>query len=182
MPTYRITVAYDGTNYVGWQRQLNGISVQQLLEDAFIPLVGFAPTVAAAGRTDAGVHARGQVASVSLDVSYPASAVQRALNMRLPADIRVIGAVDARPGFHARSHATGKSYRYRCATTIVEASRTRRSRRLRNAHGLAGTMRRTTLRVTRATQGLRSVGNESHDGHGGPQRWPSAPATRQRQA
>jgi tRNA pseudouridine38-40 synthase len=119
MRTLKLTLAYDGTDYVGWQRQTNGISVQQLVEDAFVPLTGTAPTVAGASRTDAGVHALGQVASVTLDVEYSASAIQRALNIRLPPDIRVVGSVDASPGFHARSHAKGKTYKYRMATTPV---------------------------------------------------------------
>jgi tRNA pseudouridine38-40 synthase len=120
MRTLKLTLAYDGTNYVGWQRQLNGISVQQLVEEAFAPFHdGVPPTVAAASRTDAGVHALGQVASVNTPIDVPASGVQRALNTRLPADIRVVGVVDARPGFHARFHASAKTYRYRIATTPV---------------------------------------------------------------
>lgn len=117
----RLTLAYDGTNYVGWQRQANGPSIQQALEDALLPLVGGepAPTVVGAGRTDAGVHALGQVASVNVAFDLAASAVQRALNVRLPLDIRVVGVVDAPAGFHARYHATGKTYRYRVATTPV---------------------------------------------------------------
>lgn len=117
----RLTVAYDGTNYVGWQRQANGPSIQQALEEAFVPLVGGAPapTVVGAGRTDAGVHALGQVASVNVEFDLAASAVQRALNVRLPLDIRVVGVVDAPEGFHARYHAKGKIYRYRIATTPV---------------------------------------------------------------
>jgi tRNA pseudouridine38-40 synthase len=121
MRTLRLTLAYDGTNYVGWQRQANGISIQQLVEEAFVPLLGMAPTVAGAGRTDAGVHALGQVASVTVEIDYQASAVQRALNNRLPPDIRVVGLVEARPGFHARSHATGKCYRYRIATVAAQS-------------------------------------------------------------
>jgi tRNA pseudouridine38-40 synthase len=119
MRTLKLTLAYDGTEYVGWQRQLNGVSVQQHVEEAFVPLVGTAPTVAGASRTDAGAHALGQVASVTIDVEYSASAIQRALNIRLPPDIRVVGSVDASPGFHARSHAKGKTYRYRIGTTPV---------------------------------------------------------------
>jgi tRNA pseudouridine38-40 synthase len=117
----RLTLAYDGTNYVGWQRQANGLSIQQALEEAFVPLVGGepAPTVVGAGRTDAGVHALGQVASVNVAFDLAASAVQRALNVRLPLDIRVVGVVDAPDGFHARYHAAGKTYRYRIVTTPV---------------------------------------------------------------
>lgn len=123
MRTLKLTIAYDGTNYVGWQRQTNGMSVQEQVETAFLPLIGdgatVPPTVAAASRTDAGVHALGQVASVIVSFPFPASAVQRALNVRLPPDIRVIGSIDATPGFHARHHAVGKTYRYRLVTTPV---------------------------------------------------------------
>jgi tRNA pseudouridine38-40 synthase len=121
MRTLKLTLAYDGTNYVGWQRQANGLSIQQVVEDAFRPLTapGEPPTVAGAGRTDAGVHALGQVASATLDIDHAASAIHRALNVRLPADVRVIGVVDAAPGFHAQFHATGKTYRYRIATTPI---------------------------------------------------------------
>ncbi len=137
MRTLKLTIAYDGTNYVGWQRQLNGVSVQEVLENAFVPLLPQAagrregrasdgppggvrgPTVAGAGRTDAGAHALGQVASVNLDTDLTASAVQRALNVRLPLDVRVVGVADAPPGFHARFHAGSKTYRYRIVTTPV---------------------------------------------------------------
>jgi tRNA pseudouridine38-40 synthase len=123
MRTLKLTLAYDGTNYVGWQRQANGVSVQELVENAFLPLLGAGvtrpPTVAGASRTDAGVHALGQVASVTVGFDFAASAVQRALNVRLPEDIRVVGSVEAMPGFHARHHAVAKSYRYRMATTPV---------------------------------------------------------------
>ena len=120
MRTLKLTVAYDGTNYVGWQRQTNGVSVQQVLEEAFAPLVGgVAPTVAGASRTDAGVHARGQVASVNTDTDLSVVAVWRALNVRLPADVRVLSVEEAKPGFHARFHAASKSYLYRMVTAPV---------------------------------------------------------------
>src|SRR5690349_15987213 len=110
MRTLKLTIAYDGTAYAGWQRQVNALSVQQVVEEAFAPLVdGVAPTVAGASRTDAGTHALGQVASVNADIDLSPVAVQRALNVRLPMDIRVLGVVDATPGFHARFHAAGKS-------------------------------------------------------------------------
>jgi tRNA pseudouridine38-40 synthase len=121
MRTLKLTLAYDGTNYVGWQRQANGTAIQQVVEDAFLPLVGddCAPGVAGAGRTDAGVHALGQVASVNIDVDYAPSVVQRALNIRLPPDIRVVTTEEAPLGFHARFHAQAKSYRYRLARAPV---------------------------------------------------------------
>jgi tRNA pseudouridine38-40 synthase len=118
--TLKLTLAYDGTNYVGWQRQVNGLSIQEVVESAFAPLAGgAAPAIAGASRTDAGVHARGQVASVHTAVGLGVDAIQRALNVRLPAEIRVLDVADARPGFHARVHAIGKVYRYRIAIGSV---------------------------------------------------------------
>jgi tRNA pseudouridine38-40 synthase len=122
MRTLKLTLAYDGTNYVGWQRQENGLSIQQQLEEAFQPIAGRdgrGPTVVGAGRTDAGVHALAQVASVTADIDLTPAAVLRALNVRLPLDIRVLSVEDARPGFHAQFHATGKAYRYRIVTSAV---------------------------------------------------------------
>jgi tRNA pseudouridine38-40 synthase len=120
--TLKLTIAYDGTNYVGWQRQSNGLSVQQVIEDAVAPLVEDAqrrPGVAGASRTDAGVHAAGQVASVNLDIDLSSATIQRALNVRLPLDVRILHVEDAMPGFHARFHARGKSYRYRLIRSAV---------------------------------------------------------------
>lgn len=115
MRTLRLTVAYDGTQFCGWQRQDNGPSIQAALEDAFLPLLGVTPVVYGAGRTDAGVHALGQVASVEVYTPHPAATIQRALNIRLDPDIRVLDVADARDGFHARFDAIGKTYRYRLA-------------------------------------------------------------------
>jgi tRNA pseudouridine38-40 synthase len=120
--TLKLTIAYDGTNYVGWQRQTNGLSVQQVIEDAVAPLVDDVerrPGVAGASRTDAGVHAAAQVASVNLDVDLSTASIQRALNVRLPLDVRILRVEDATPGFHARFHARGKSYRYRLIRSPV---------------------------------------------------------------
>src|SRR5262252_2176762 len=109
MRSLKLTLSYDGTNYSGWQRQENGLSIQQLVEEALAPMApgGVPPTVVGAGRTDAGVHALGQVASVNLSSELAPSAVQRALNARLPFDIRVFGVVEAPLGFHAQFHARG---------------------------------------------------------------------------
>jgi tRNA pseudouridine38-40 synthase len=116
-----LLIAYDGTNYVGWQRQLNGVSVQQLIEEALVPFAGRepGPVVVGASRTDAGVHAHGQVASVNVPFAHDTTSIRRGLNIRLPADVRVLEVTDAAPGFHARSHSTGKSYRYRMATLPI---------------------------------------------------------------
>ena len=108
----KISLAYDGTRFVGWQKQASGESIQGLLESALSQLEG-APVVAhGAGRTDAGVHAEGQVASAAVTFAHDSSVVLRALNGVLPDDIRVIAVEDAPPGFHARFSARGKMYRY----------------------------------------------------------------------
>lgn len=113
MPNFKITLAYDGTAFVGWQRQASGVSIQGLLEDAIRDLAGRDVTVIGAGRTDAGVHALGQVASVSLERTIAAGALMRALNARLPGAVRVMSAEAASPAFHARHLARAKTYRYR---------------------------------------------------------------------
>lgn len=112
MRTLKLTVAYDGTEYVGWQRQGTGVSIQGLLEDALARFEGAPVAVHGAGRTDAGVHALGQVASAQVTVSHPADVLARALNASLPADVRVMSVEDAAEGFHARFSARSKTYRY----------------------------------------------------------------------
>src|SRR5687768_18032185 len=99
--------------YVGWQRQPSGTSIQALLEDALVPIEGAPVTVHGAGRTDAGVHALAQVASVTLSASIEAATLGRALNAVLPADVRVTEVEEAPEGFHARFSSTGKTYEYR---------------------------------------------------------------------
>jgi tRNA pseudouridine38-40 synthase len=121
MRAFKLTIAYDGTSFVGWQRQPNGVSIQQLIEEACAPLVGRLPTVAGAGRTDAGVHALGQVASVTLDTDLSTTTVQRALNARLPPEVRVTAVEEALAGFHARFDAVAKSYRYRIAQGVWQS-------------------------------------------------------------
>lgn len=121
MRTLKLTIAYDGTAYVGWQRQDNGTSIQQLIEEALAPFTpgGPPPAVTGASRTDAGVHALGQVASVRVNFNHPVDAVGRALNIRLPTDIRVSAVDDVAPGFHARFDARAKRYRYRIAMAPI---------------------------------------------------------------
>lgn len=110
--TLKLLLQYDGTDYVGWQRQASGTSIQGLLEDAIRPIEGADVTVHGAGRTDAGVHARGQVASVRLAAPIDPVTLARALNAVLPLDVRVAGAEVAADDFHARFSATGKIYDY----------------------------------------------------------------------
>ncbi len=113
MPTFRITLAYDGTDFVGWQRQASGTSIQGLVEDAVAVLAGRPVMVVGAGRTDAGVHALGQVASFSIDRAIDGPVLVRALNARLPPSVRVMSAEEAPASFHARFAARAKTYRYR---------------------------------------------------------------------
>lgn len=119
MQTFKITIAYDGTNFVGWQRQATGTSIQGLIEDALRELDGRDVAVAGAGRTDAGVHALGQVASFSLERTIETDALVRALNAQLPADVRVLSADRVPAGFHARFGAKTKTYRYRICNADV---------------------------------------------------------------
>jgi tRNA pseudouridine38-40 synthase len=109
----KLTIAYDGTGLVGWQRQATGTSVQALLEDALLPLNHAPVTVVGAGRTDAGVHALAQVASVTLARAIEPASVVRAVNMRLPPSVRVLTAERVESDFHARFRAIAKTYRYR---------------------------------------------------------------------
>src|SRR5436190_11975530 len=101
MRNLKITLQYDGTNYVGWQRQASGTSIQGLLEDALEPIAGTRLTVHGAGRTDAGVHALAQVASVAFPGTLESAVLARALNAVLPPDVRVLSIEDAPPDFHA---------------------------------------------------------------------------------
>jgi tRNA pseudouridine38-40 synthase len=119
MPTFKITLAYDGTNYVGWQRQASGMSVQGLIEGALRELDGREVVVHGAGRTDAGVHALGQVASCALERAIASAVLVRAVNARLPPDVRVLSAEEVASDFHARFRAIAKTYRYRICSADV---------------------------------------------------------------
>ncbi len=111
---YRLTLEYDGGPFAGWQRQENGPSVQAALEEAVFKLSSERVTVTGAGRTDAGVHARGQVAHFDLEKDFPADTVRDALNYHLKPDpIAVLDAQIAPPDFHARFSATARHYLYR---------------------------------------------------------------------
>ncbi len=116
MPLYRVRLAYDGTDFLGWQLQARGKpgrTVQGVLEAALGRLAGAERVViAGAGRTDAGVHALGQVASFDLAREMEPGALGRALNGLLPQDVRVLEAARAPRGFHARKSALAKLYRY----------------------------------------------------------------------
>jgi len=111
--TIKLTIAYDGTGFVGWQRQESGDSIQALIEDALATIEGHVVTLHGAGRTDAGVHALAQVASARIGAALDDSTLTRALNAHLPPAIRVDGVETVPDDFHARFSATGKTYEYR---------------------------------------------------------------------
>ena len=114
MLRYRLTVEYDGGPFAGWQRQDNGPSVQGALEDAIFKLSSETVTVTGAGRTDAGVHAFGQVAHFDLEKEFAPEKIRDALNHHLkPAPVAVLDAGIAEPDFHARFSAKGRHYFYR---------------------------------------------------------------------
>lgn len=116
---YRIILAYDGTNYCGWQMQLDRTTVQGALAEVLQRFAGAPVVTHGAGRTDAGVHAEGQVVSFKLDKVWEGAALRRALNANLPLDIRVLEAAQAEERFHPRIYAKGKTYRYQLYNAVV---------------------------------------------------------------
>lgn len=124
--TLKLTVAYDGTRLVGWQRQAEGDSVQGLLEDALARFEGGKVTVHGAGRTDAGVHALGQVASATVVNTLDERTLARALNAVLPIDVRVVTIEEVEPAFHARFRARAKTYEYRIVNAPIASPFLRR--------------------------------------------------------
>lgn len=122
----RLVVDYDGTGLHGWQRQPTGETVQQHLEEKLAKLLTHEVRVAGASRTDAGVHARGQVAMFQTERTIPLHGIRRGLNSSLPPQIAIVEATEVDDSFHPRFSATGKHYRY----TLV--TRQERIPRLRN--------------------------------------------------
>ena len=111
---YKLTLEYDGGGFVGWQRQANGLSVQQALEEAVQRFCGETVAAVAAGRTDAGVHATGQVAQLDLEREVAPETLRDALNFHLkPRPVSVLSAERAPDGFHARFSAVQRRYLYR---------------------------------------------------------------------
>jgi tRNA pseudouridine38-40 synthase len=109
----RLVLEYDGTRYHGWQRQRGNLSIQQVLEEALERLTGEPIKLIGSGRTDAGVHALGQVANFRTNRTIPLRAFHEGLNSMLPYDIAVLEAQEAPPEFHARKSALSKTYEYR---------------------------------------------------------------------
>jgi tRNA pseudouridine38-40 synthase len=171
MPRYRITIEYDGTPFVGWQRQAKGLSVQGLLEDAIRKFSQDSVGVRGAGRTDAGVHALGQVGHFDLSKSWAAGRVRDAMNFHLrPHPIGVITCAEVDSTFDARFSATQRHYTYRLLTRrappILERNRVwwtmtelDAGAMHEAAHVLVGTHDFTTFRATQcqATSPIRTI-------------------------
>lgn len=114
MPRYKVTIEYDGTGLVGWQRQTNGPSVQQHIEEAIVKFCGDDIRIQGAGRTDAGVHALGQVASFDLTKEHSPRTVQNAINQHIkPARVTIVDCEQVDDDFSARFSATARHYLYR---------------------------------------------------------------------
>ena len=119
MRNIKIIVAYVGTRYAGWQVQPDRETIQGVLEARLSEMLQERVRLAGAGRTDAGVHARGQVANFSTATRVPLEGLRRGMNARLPDDIRVLRADEVEDGFHSRADARSKEYRYRIARAEV---------------------------------------------------------------
>jgi tRNA pseudouridine38-40 synthase len=114
-----LTIAYDGTKYAGWQLQPSGVTIQELVESALAKMARGAVRVHGSGRTDAGVHAKAQVANCSFRTSLTTATLRRALNANLSVDIRVQRVQEVGARFHARFSAKGKEYRYQIDCGVV---------------------------------------------------------------
>ncbi len=119
MRNIRLILAYDGTDFRGWQRQPGAPTIQGCLEDALRKLTGAPTSVCGSGRTDAGVHAEHQVANFHTESSIPCANFLKALNDLLPPTVRIKRAEEVPADFHARYHVLRKTYRYRIATAAV---------------------------------------------------------------
>lgn len=113
MKRIKLTVAYDGTDYCGWQIQKNGVTVEEVLNRALSRLIGDRVTVIGASRTDAGVHAQGNVAVFDTDTRIPAERIAYAVNALLPEDVVVVSSGEVPAGWHPRKCVSVKTYEYR---------------------------------------------------------------------
>ncbi len=113
MRNLKLLISYDGTDFHGWQRQPDLRTVQQVLEEAVAQLTGVAPNINASGRTDAGVHAIGQVVHFLTPSRHPTEVFVKALNALMPRDVRVLKATEVPQSFHATLDARSKRYRYK---------------------------------------------------------------------
>jgi tRNA pseudouridine38-40 synthase len=127
MPTYSLTLEYDGTDFAGWQIQPRVRTAMGVLADAMRTVTGEIPALTAAGRTDSGAHAHGQVVGCTLERSWDTNALRRALNATLPADLAIRAVAPAPDGFNARRDAVERAYRYVIVCRDGRAPVTRRT-------------------------------------------------------
>jgi len=125
MRNIKITIAYDGTGYHGWQRQPNGISIQEVLESKLALITNGKVRLIGSGRTDAGVHAMGQVANFKTETKIECRGLLRGINSLLPMDIAVTDVIDVDDEFHARYRAKSKVYSYTIYNSSVRSPRHR---------------------------------------------------------
>jgi tRNA pseudouridine38-40 synthase len=121
MRTIRLTIEYDGTAYSGWQRQPNGLAVQQVVEEALCQLLGQKPELRSSGRTDAGVHAKGMAAAFKTSTNLPLKAYVEGTNRFLPPDIAILTAMEVPNGFKPIADALAKHYRYTLLATPIRS-------------------------------------------------------------
>ena len=119
MKRIKLTIAYDGTNYCGWQIQPNGITIEEVINKALKKLTGEDIQVIGASRTDSGVHAMGNVAVFDTETTIPAEKLAMALNQRLPEDIIIVKSEEVAPDFHPRYCDCSKTYEYHIINTRI---------------------------------------------------------------
>ena len=113
MRNIKLTIEYDGTNYVGWQRQKNGKSIEETIEKAIREITGEEVRINGSSRTDAGVHAKGQTANFSTTSKIPGQKFSSAINSKLPNDIVILDSLEVNGDFHSRYSSLGKKYSYK---------------------------------------------------------------------
>jgi tRNA pseudouridine38-40 synthase len=163
--TFLATLHYDGTGFVGWQRQPAGRSVQSEFERVLERLFGRRAAAHAAGRTDAGVHAAGQGVSFNAPISWSASALQRALNALLPRDCWVEQVHEMQPGFHARKSALSRRYRYDIGLDAAAASPFRRPYEWALGRGLDLDLLQATSRLIQGEHDFRAFAVKANKPH-----------------
>jgi tRNA pseudouridine38-40 synthase len=162
MRNLKLTLSYDGTDFSGWQRQTRVRTVQEVVEDAIVELTGEAAATTASGRTDAGVHALGQVVNFHTPSRHAPEVFVKALNALLPPDVRVREACEVPQAFHATLDAKGKLYRY-----VIDNNPIADPFQLRYSHHLF--QRLDVARMQSAAQALRG----RHDFHSFETHWPN---------
>jgi tRNA pseudouridine38-40 synthase len=125
MKNYKLTIAYDGTNYAGWQYQLNDITIQQVIEEAINRILQIKISLIGSGRTDTGVHALAQTANFKIDKEIDTKKFTYSLNCLLPTDIRILNIEEVDESFHSQYSAKGKIYHYNMLLSRMEDPFTR---------------------------------------------------------